>query len=258
MFIFCPFNIVVSLLIPTLGSLIDGFIFVTPEQSEFYARFNKPKECVYNFFNLARLGNTNGAHPQIKKEYLLIYEGGISRQRGIFEYLAILRRLKTEMPDAKLAIVGWFHSIETRTEIESYIQENGLNDSVTIIGRVPREEVPKYIGASKIGLCFCVDSYYNPPSFSLPTKIFDYMACDVPTVYSHNLLMMKQFVVDEGCGLAVDYGDTNEPVAAIKQILNNYGEFSNNCSKASQLYNWKTEGKKLVPFYETVLKHGKS
>lgn len=244
-------NIVISLLIPILGRLIDGFVFVDLAQSKFYTRFNKPRTVIYNFPSLRSL--KNDSHTRGIEGSLLIYEGGVSEDRGIFEYLAIINGIKSEMPDSKLTVLGWFDRAETRIKVENYIRDNELTNNVEINERLPHKDVLWHIEASRIGLCFISDSCYNPPLSGLPTKVFDYMSCGVPVLCSKNLVKLSNLIKDNGCGLSVEYDDNDGAIAAIRQILNNYDKFSENCLKAIQIYNWENEERKLLPFYETVL-----
>ena len=120
------------------------------------------------------------------------------------------------------------------------------------VGKIPHERVFELISKSWIGLNMLEESFNN--NFGIQIKIFEYMVCGVPILGSENVYYFKKFVVEESAGEAVKYGDVKGATEAMLRILENYQEYSENCIKAVKKYNWKEEAKKLVSFYDKMLK----
>ncbi len=230
---------------------VDGFILCVPKQKERYGRSSKPVEIIYNFPALDDIDNLSAlSSKSIEKQYLLIYEGRIAQARGVFQYLDIVKELKREVPDLKLALVGPIQGDASEVEIRHYIETNSLSENVIMTGAIPYSGVGKYLATSRIGLNLLAKSPNN--NHGIQRKVFEYMACGIPILGSRNLVYFREFVVNKGCGLAVEFDDPGEAVKAIKQMLQNYSSFHSNCVRTIKSYCWASEEKKLFSFYEKV------
>lgn len=75
--------------------------------------------------------------PQSEKIYDILYVGGLTVQKGIFDYLTVLQNLVQEFPDIQAAIVG---SPQSNPAVVARITEQRLDGNVVWIGRFPSQE----------------------------------------------------------------------------------------------------------------------
>ena len=233
------------MLFKIFGRLCDGVIFVTEKQIELYEAYHikKPYEVVHNFVELSKGCISN------KKEYTLIYEGGISFDRGLKEYLELINALKDHLDEPKLLLVGPI-GVDEKKYLDDYVKNNELEGNVMYVDKIPHEKVFTLVSESWIGLNMLEENFNN--NFGIQIKIFEYMVCGVPVLGSENVYYFKKFVVEERAGEAVKYGDVKEAIEAVLGILGNYQKYSENCIKAVEKYNWEEEAKKLISCYDKI------
>lgn len=83
-------------------------------------------------------------------------------------------RLHAENPAYHLLFVG-----DAPTEVIEALKTQGLSEAVTLAGPIPHRDVPKYLAAMDVA----VSSHARLEDFYFsPLKLFEYLACGVPTV----------------------------------------------------------------------------
>jgi glycosyltransferase involved in cell wall biosynthesis len=102
----------------------------------------------------------------------MITHGSLLKRYGIQTLIEAMPRLRDEIPDVKLWVVG---DGEYRQELEDLTMQLGVSDVVEFTGWVKHEEVSRYIDRCQIGV---VPMLYN----QLPNKLFEYIAMGKPVV----------------------------------------------------------------------------
>lgn len=103
--------------------------------------------------------------------------GFVGRVRPWHDMSTVLRALATlrqEDPAFHLLLVG-----QTDSEISESVEQLGLSHAVTMTGPLPHAAIPQHIAAMDVAISSHVgqaDSYFSP------LKLFEYLACGVPTV----------------------------------------------------------------------------
>tara|TARA_B110000003_G_scaffold272232_1_gene307725 strand:+ start:362 stop:1471 length:1110 start_codon:yes stop_codon:yes gene_type:complete len=133
-------------------------------------------------------------------------------------------------------------------------------EKVNYMGSVEREKVPSLIyKKSRIGMVLldyiplCKGNVGNLSN----NKFFEYMMAGLPIICT-DFSLWKEIVEPNKCGICINPNDIDEIVSAIKYLVNNpdlakkMGE--NGRKIVEQKYNWKSEEKKLIDLYETVIK----
>jgi len=115
--------------------------------------------------------------------------------------------------------------------------------------------ISNYYAQSKIGIgIFHPTRMYH---YAIQIKTFEYMAYGLPIICS-NFGYIHKFVSESKSGIAVNPLDPNEIANAIEKLLTDqklYKRYSENGIKAARSkYNWKSEEKKLITIYNTILK----
>ena len=188
------------------------------------------------------------------KEYDLIYLGGISSWRGIWELLDVTQKLVQNNSKIKVLCLGKVKEPYLKKEISEYISKHQLQVNFVLKDFVPFYQVPKYLSKSKIGFCLLKD---NPVyHIIMPIKIFEYMAFGLPVIcntFGHP----NTIITNEDCGLAVDIKKIHEVSDKIRYLLDNkdiYNQMSENGTKAiAKKYKWEESEKVLIDVYTKLL-----
>ncbi len=226
------------------------FDFIITADEAVQSRFKsvcKDVEVIHNYTQFDAKKNDD-----IKKEYDLIYQGGITIERGALQILKAIKELKKNLKytNVKLIFVGPFGYAKCKDILITYIEKNGLNDNVKFAGRVDHSVVREYMYKSKIGL---VPLLPEPKYFkNIPTKQFEYMSCGIPVIGSY-MPPIKKYITAYKSGLVINPLDEKEIAKNIECLLEDEKlreEMGNNGIKAiSEEFNWKNEEKKLIEIY---------
>ena len=173
--------------------------------------------------------------PFEQREAIICYAGGLSEIRGEHVMIDVMKDV-----DAELVLAG---------EHEKIKQGN-----VTYLGSIERESINELYGKAVAGLILLLPtaSYI----YSLPIKMFEYMASGIPFVASDFPLWNK--IVDKyQCGLCVSVHHQEEIKKAINYFLmhrNEAEKMGKNGRKAVEKYfNWDHEKHNLIKLYQELL-----
>ncbi|MCS7232279.1 MAG: glycosyltransferase family 4 protein, partial [Elusimicrobiota bacterium] len=186
----------------------------------------------------------------VNKDIDVIYVGGISIIRGIFELLNVANILR----DLNFVFIGSI-SDTLLDKITNFVNMFQLVN-VKFLGEVSHRNVYRLICKAKIGVAILHPraNYIE----SLPTKLFEYMSVGLPVVAS-NFPLWKDIVEGNECGICVDPLNPKEIANAIKYILDHPDEarkMGENGRKAVlEKYNWEKESEKLLLIYSSLLRY---
>jgi glycosyltransferase involved in cell wall biosynthesis len=224
--------------------VLDGVVAVT---STIAGRFPKEKTVlVHNYPILGELTAVD-AVPYNQRPSLAIYIGGLTIIRGIKEIIEAVDLLPERL-DSTLVLAG---SI-TEKELETAISTAGQR--VKYAGLLPRKDVAKLFGRSRIGLVL----FHPAPNHinALPNKLFEYLSAGLPIIAS-NFSLWREIIEDIGCGLLVDPLNPREIADAIQWMLEHPVEAEAMGKRGQEAvyeqFNWDKECKKLLSFYERLL-----
>ncbi|APC78992.1 TPA: glycosyltransferase family 4 protein [Clostridium botulinum] len=219
----------------------------------FKNRLGKNKvNIIYNFTNIEPIHSMKHE----KKAYDIIYCGGVTKVRGIFQVVKSVKLAKNDGYNLKFLLIGPIDS-NFKNELLDYINKNNLNENVDILGRINFSELPKYLEKSKIGIVTLlpIPKYKK----NIPMKQFEYMAYGLPVVGS-DLPPIKEFTGESNSGILVNPMNEREIWKAIKTLLESeefYYELSKNGIQAvKEKYNWKCSEEKLISIYNNLLDKG--
>lgn len=191
----------------------DGIVTVTDDvlndfSSQLHLRLIAP--------NYPRLSHFAGAAPFAEltadPRLRLVYIGALSRSRGVALMLDVMERLAPD--DALLLLGGSFSSAEFDAEIGARLR-GGLSDRVRFLGRVARDQVPRYLASAEV--------VWTPssrsPQFSRPTvatKIYEGAAVGLAALATD--LPGREVIVDEGFGIVVPAGVEGH-LAGVRRLI---------------------------------------
>jgi glycosyltransferase involved in cell wall biosynthesis len=153
--------------------------------------------------------------------------------------------------DGVLLLAGSFSSPELRARLAA---SPGWN-RVIELGYIGLAELTRTLARSRAGLALLAPT----PTYivSQPTKVYEYMAAEVPAIVS-DFPLWRAIVEDNGCGLCVDPTDPLAVRRAIGWILDHPGEADamgrNGRRAVERHYRWEPEADRLLALYEGVLR----
>lgn len=168
--------------------------------------------------------------------------------------IAAFAEVLAAMPDARLLIVGHFMPAELEAEVRADAAERGVAHAVEITGRVPFEQIGDYLHRAAVG--WVTWQPYTKNQKNIPTKLFEYMAFNLPVV-SSDLPSTRPFVEPGINGLLVPATDPSAHAAAIIHLLSHPDAARSMGQSGRQLvetrFNWDAMVPRLLDFYEAVL-----
>lgn len=204
----------------------------TPEVSYNAARWNGPINYDGRLHDAANLDYTTK---------ILLFQGGLTHDRGIQTVLELSKSLSTEwcavfMGQGPLAKIVHQTAVEFR-ETDSHAPR--------LIDPAPLSELLKWTAGATIGTLL-----YEPTSlnhrFASPNKLWEYAAAGVPLICYDNP-WLKKVVQQHGIGWSFRFGQTIEELSEfIERVTPTELEHvRNNCRQFIESWNWDTERKKL-------------
>lgn len=224
---------------------MDYIITTDDYNKERLSKINPKTDVIYNFseFNVIENDDT-------EKKYDVIYQGGISIERGAMKLVQAINEVKKHKDNVSLIFVGTFDDEEAKNTVFKYVEDNNLSENVKYLGRVSHIEVENYLRQSKMGVVAFLP--YPRYAKNIPIKQFEYMSCGLPVVGGY-LPSVKRFITAYNSGIVVDPTDPKDIAKAIIKLLDDE-EFrkeigSNGIKAVRQEYNWGNMENKLVEIY---------
>lgn len=202
-------------------------------------------------YNIPRISKITHASSNLRKLFpnkqIILHLGATDEGRGMEEMIAASQYLSK---DYALVFVG---GGKIENQLEEMLGKLNLKDKVFLFKAVPPEEIPGTIKQADLGLALTQKiskSYY----FSLPNKIFQYIAAQVPILGS-NLPEFKKIILQNKIGEVVE---PSKPKLIARKIIHMLKKSPqkryrhNLVGLAKEKYNWKAESEKLRTFYDKI------
>lgn len=226
----------------------NGVIFAENSYAQYFENFTGFKMNLLNYPIWV---------PKINVEkssvFTLIYVGDITEDRNIFGMVEIVKLLKAKnnVP-FQLKLIGSIHPTLKKKVLDKII-EYKLEEVIKWYGRLPYEQIWEHCFSANVGLCLLkpIPNYVD----SMATKIFEYMAAEIPVIAS-DFPSWEKLINEHSCGFTSDPLNSENVVSIIEKIenspvlakqlgVNGREAYENN-------YSWKSEEKKLLSFYESL------
>ena len=194
-------------------------------------------------------GELDTRTPWEAKSSEVSYVGGIAGIRGILQMVRAMEKVHSKV---RLNLCGQFVAPDVERACKGMPGWTHVNEH----GFVDRSRVRDVLARSTAGL---VVLHPNPNYINAqPVKMFEYMIAGIPVIAS-DFPLWREIVVGNRCGLCVDPMDVDAIAGAIDYLIEHPDEArrmgENGRRAVLEKYNWQTEEKKLLEFYQAIIRH---
>ncbi len=174
---------------------------------------------------------------------LVVFLGLFNRYQGVDLLLDAISLIKSEAPKIRFLLMG-FPDKEYRRKAK----EMGLDGVITFTGRVDYDRAPGFLSAGDLAVS---------PKLALTEangKLFNYMACGLPTVVFDNEIN-REILGDDG--IYVEHGKTSALAGAIISTLHNDDVMASLSAqvreRAVRMHSWDARSTQLILAYQSLL-----
>jgi glycosyltransferase involved in cell wall biosynthesis len=239
---------------PLLARLQSGLVFADDQIAAAFSAVRRPKTTLFNFPARSFVENATAVTRDVeRRDPVILYLGGMERNRGSRLMLEAFQEVVAEYPSARLLHVGHFAPADLEEEVRADAAQRGIDRAVTLAGRVPFERIGAYLKRAAVGWVTWQPVPKNEKN--VPTKLFEYMAYGLPIV-SSDLPSTRPFVRDGENGYLVTADDPASHARAILALLREPGDARAMGRKGQEMvrarYNWDEMEKRLFALYEEL------
>jgi len=175
---------------------------------------------------------------------VILHQGNMQPARGLEALTEAMALLPTEF--ALMYLGGG----KLRPMLEALVSERGLADRVRFAAPVPHDELLPWTAGAWCGASLLVDVCLNH-KYSLPNKLFEYLAVGVPLISSDNP-EIAGLLGEWGAGEVCDPTDPASIAAAVERLAARHSEASAAARAAGAAFRWENEAQTLLKIYESL------
>jgi glycosyltransferase involved in cell wall biosynthesis len=227
-------------------------IFTEHAYLDTYTKLTKPYEVIYNYPLLPFLKpfqqpyNPNPAKP------LFFYIGWLSFERAFDTLVEALALLKATYPNFSVHLFG--QRTFTESELTKLPHFSDIQENLHFYGYTDQRVAFPYAAGATAGLALLKPVGDYPDSYT--TKLFEYMALGLPVITS-DFALYQDVVERHQCGFCVSPYHPAQIADALTYLVGHPDEAQlmgqRGYRAIEQFYNWSSEAKKLLNFYERIL-----
>jgi glycosyltransferase involved in cell wall biosynthesis len=233
-----------------LLSQVDLVLVATPPLADRYRLLHSNVAVVPN---LTEVEVYHGDHEWTKPH--AVFTGSVFESRGLMQVIEALGKLHDEGFDVPMTIAGPMESQDLEKRIHQAIDKRGLANSVKYVGVLPREEVIELCRSATIGVVAHLPESQGDVAW--PVKMFEYMACGLPLIYT-TLGAMVRLADDHEIGIAVEPFDIEALANAFTTLATDHKLSAYLSSVGRNLilrrYHWSSIEPILLQHYEELLR----
>lgn len=233
-----------------------GILTVNHHMEDLFKKYNPVGASLFNFplqeqFQFERpedeVAGTINPHP------VILYLGGINKERGLEVILEAMPLVREKHPDAICQLVGPIDLggiSEQFVPMESWLERGNIQ----VLGKVPYSQVPGIMKNAHIALVPLLPTLNYQKA--IPVKLIEYMAAGLPVVGSR-FGYIEQILNEDDCGRLAEPGDPQSLAKEICSLIENPSQAlryaQNGWDAFHNKYSWESEEKKLLAVYEQIL-----
>lgn len=152
---------------------------------------------------------------QLEQKRIIISVGRLVHRKGQDRLIEALPNLKREFPDLHLILVG---TGPYESHLRDLVEKNDLRDSVTFVGRVQLEDLPRYLSLAEFFAMPSRDRLGGLEVEGLGIVYLEASSCALPVVVGRSG-GAPDALIDGETGFLVDGNDLDSIVAACRELL---------------------------------------
>lgn len=226
----------------------DRVVAATPIIAKHFSSQRTSTVCNYPILDENEL--TSPTIPYADRDSIVAHPSArLSKIRGVKEMVLSVAEVAKKRP-AKLLLAGNIHDTELREKMECLPEWK----HVKWLGLLKADQIPAMLEQARIGLVLL----HDVPNYrySLPTKMYEFMASGVPIIAS-DFAPWRESFEHLGCVKFVDPSNIRQIADAITYLLDHPQEAEAMGEKGRQAVrfdlNWHSEEKKLLALYRNLL-----
>lgn len=168
------------------------------------------------------------------KGKVLLFFGFIREYKGLEYLIRAMPKIVSQLPDARLLIVGDFGGDDNRQKYETLISDAGVTDAIQIYdGYIPDKEIEKFFAACDLVVC----PYTDATQSGIVQIAYGF---DKPVIAT-NVGGLPDVVIDGETGYLVEPKNHEALADAIVRFFveNNECVFTENVRKEAARYDWE-------------------
>jgi len=180
--------------------------------------------------------------------FLVMYHGGISRNRGIENLLKAVALL-----DNVAVVLLGNGEHDYILELESLVETLQIQNKIIVHQAVPLTILWQYVGASDVGVSILLNSCLNH-YYALPNKIFENIQSLTPIIGS-NFPEIIKIVDGYQIGICCDPSDPKmiaQSITLMRNDTNRYAIYKRNLIRAKNELCWDQESQVLINAYKSI------
>ncbi|MBL0273104.1 MAG: glycosyltransferase family 4 protein [Chitinophagaceae bacterium] len=184
----------------------------------------------------------------LKKEKYILYQGAVNEGRCFESLIPAMKEI-----DARLVIAGDGNFMSQAREL---VKKYNLEDKVSFPGKFSPDELFEYTRNAWIGITLFENKGLSN-YFSLANRFFDYINAGIPQLCS-DFPVYREINKNTRIAVLISEITVQNIIQNINSLLENeplYLELQQNCLEARKQFNWQNEEKKLLSFYNDLLKN---
>jgi len=186
--------------------------------------------------------------------FTLFYYGVVAERRGIFECFDALKKLKSEISDLHMLIVGPLDNTDRNRFEEGLIE---FSEMMTYIPWVDFSDFASLI--KEVDICLSPIKKNEHHESGIANKVFQYMYFRKPMIVS-NCLPQQRVVENYHCGYVYKSGDYHDLARVIAQAYSEQDRFADMGDRVHKAveeeFNTQIMGKNLAGFYSKITSLG--
>jgi len=224
----------------TLPQFQAGYTVNQPIADEFFTMYGVRYAVVRNVPVLKAT-----EHPG-KNERFILYQGAVNEGRCFETLIPAMKDV-----DCTLVVCGDGNFMQ---QAKTLVKENKVESKVIFKGNVAPDALRAITAEAYIGINL-VENNGKSNYLSLANKFFDYIHAGIPQLCA-GYPAYKEINDTIEVALLIEDMSSKNIAAQLNNLLMNevvYQRLQANCAKATALYNWQTEEKTLLAFYQQLL-----
>ena len=209
--------------------------------NEYYSVSNNRISIVTNGTDLEKFYNSKENNKRV------IFSGAMYHHRGIDVLLNCASEVINEINDVEFLLLG---DGPEMMKLQEFVKKNNLSKNIIFKGWVKREEIPKFLAKSSIGIGPL--RITDVTKGALPIKVLEYMASSLPILAMKETLP-EDILKDEINGYAIT--NSNELAQKIIHILKNDDlreQMGENSNKMVQKFDWKNVAESIINEFRSI------